>query len=122
MVRQFTTCKCQIPKRWINSGRRVETLLTISIVRLERALKVRVDVESSFLCTLMPSELYVLKLGHIGTQGSVFIAVSAVIPQPLCASQSQLVGPFIKMCETPFTHIHPILTSCNLRTYQSLKL
>src|SRR5436190_24364149 len=113
MVREFTTCKCRIPKRWINSGRRVETLLTISssIVRLERALKVRVDVESGFLCTLMPSELDGLKLGHIGTQGSVFTAVSAVIPQTLCATQTQLIGPFIKMGDTTFTHIHPTFAS-----------
>src|SRR5436190_24342232 len=124
MMRQFTTCKCRIPKRWINSGRRVETLLTISSsnVRFERALEVRVDVESGFLCALMPSELDGLKLGHIGTQGSVFTALSAVIPQTLCATQTQLVGPFIKMGETTFTHIYPIFTSCNLRTYQSPKV
>src|SRR5436190_9382656 len=63
MVRQFATCKCRIPKRRLNSGRRVRlTLLTISIVRLERALKISVDVESSFLRSLMPSELNGLKL------------------------------------------------------------
>src|SRR5436190_972896 len=49
MVRQFTTCKCRIPKRRFNSGRRTRTLLTISNVRLERALKVSVDRESGFL-------------------------------------------------------------------------
>src|SRR5436190_24160545 len=124
MVRQFTTCKCRIPKRWINSGRRVETLLTISSsnVRLERALEVRVDVESGFLCALMPSELDGLKLGHIGTQGSVFTVVSAVIPQSLCATQTQLIGLIVKMGETTFTHIHPSVFSCNLRTYKTLKV
>src|SRR5436190_12177315 len=122
MVRQFTTCKCRIPKRWLNSGRRVRTLLTISNVRLERALKVSVDGESGFLCTLMPFELNVLKLGHISTQGSVFTAISAMIPQPLCSSQTQLVGSIIKMGETTFTHIHPSVTLRNLRTYKSFKV